>query len=152
VAVVCAGCKSILDIPRTLEVLETQGVPVVGYGTSAFPAFFARDSGCPVEHRCDSAAQVAAVIRAQRALRLPGGLLVANPVPRAHALPEAEIEAAIARAVAEAAARGIGGKAATPFLLQRLVEITGGRSLAANIALIHSNARVAADIAVALAA
>ncbi len=151
VAVVCSGCKSILDIGRTLEVLETQGVPVLGYRTDRFPAFFARDSGCAVEHRCDTPEAVAAVIRAQRALGMPGGVLVANPVPAEHALPEAEIEAVIARAVAEAETAGIGGKAATPFLLRRIVELTGGRSLDANIALVRHNARLAAAIAVALA-
>ncbi len=152
VAVVCAGAKSILDIPKTLEVLETQGVPVIGYGTDEFPAFFARSSGCRLDHRCDTPEQLAAVIAAQRRLGLPGGLLIANPLPEGVALPEAEIEATIARAVAEAAGRGIGGKALTPFLLARLVELTGGRSLAANMALIRNNAAVAARIAMALAA
>ena len=151
VAVVCAGCKSILDIPKTLEVLETQGVPVIGYRTNAFPAFFARDSGHPIEHRCDTPEAVAAVIAAHRVLGLPGGILVANPVGEADALPEAEIEAAIAAAVGEAEAAGIAGKAATPYLLRRLVEITGGRSLTANMALIRNNARLAAEVAVALA-
>lgn len=152
VAVVCAGCKSILDIPKTLEVLETQGVPVLGYGTHTFPAFYALDSGCTVEHRCDTPEQVAAVIRAQRALGLSGGMLIANPIPAEHALPAAEIDAAIARAVGEGLRRGIAGKAVTPFLLQHLVELTVGRSLAANMALIRNNARLAARIAAALAA
>jgi pseudouridine-5'-phosphate glycosidase len=151
VSVVCAGCKSILDIAKTLEVLETQGVPVIGYRTDVFPAFFARDSGMAVEHRCDTPQQIAAAIAAHRGLGLPGGLLIANPVPQADALDGAGIEAAIAEAVAEAARRGIGGKAATPFLLSYLVEHTGGRSLAANMALIRNNAALAAQIAVALA-
>jgi pseudouridine-5'-phosphate glycosidase len=151
VAVVCAGAKSILDIPKTLEVLETQGVPVVGYGTDRFPAFYARDSGERLEHRFDSPADLAALLAAHRALGLPGGILIANPVPEADALPGAEIEAIIARAVAEAAAQGVARKDVTPFLLARIVELTGGRSLAANIALILNNARLAAQIAVAFA-
>ncbi len=152
VAVVCAGCKSILDIPKTLEVLETQGVPVVGYRTQAFPAFFARDSGQVLEHRCDTPEAVAAVIAAQRALGVPGGVLIANPIDAEHALDGAEIEAAIQMAVREAEEQGIGGKAATPFLLKRVLALTGGRSLAANIALVRGNARLAARVAVALAA
>jgi pseudouridine-5'-phosphate glycosidase len=150
VAVVCAGAKSILDIPKTLEVLETQGVPVVGYGTDVFPAFFARRSTERLEHRFDSPAELAALLAVHRALDLPGGILIANPVPEADALPEEEIEAIIAAAVAEAAAKGIARKAVTPFLLARIVELTGGRSLAANIALIRNNARLAAQVAVAL--
>jgi pseudouridine-5'-phosphate glycosidase len=149
VAVVCAGAKSILDIPKTLEVLETQGVPVVGFGTDFFPAFFARASAERLEHRCDSPAELAALLAAHRALDLPGGILIANPVPDEDALPAAEIEAIIARAVAEAAAQGVAKKAVTPFLLSRIVELTGGRSLAANIALIRNNARLAARVAVA---
>ena len=151
VCVVCAGAKSILDIPKTLEVLETQGVLVVGYQTGHFPAFYASSSGERVDHRCDSAAEIAALIAAQRRLGLPGGLLVGNPIPPEHALDAAEIEATIARAVAEAAARGITRKALTPFLLGRIVELTQGGSLAANIALVRHNARLAAGIAVELA-
>jgi pseudouridine-5'-phosphate glycosidase len=152
VAVVCAGAKSILDIPKTLEVLETQGVPVVGHGTDHFPAFYARSSGERLEHRFDTPAGLAALLAAHRALDLPGGILIANPVPEADALPEDEIEAIIVRAVAEAAAQGVTRKALTPFLLGRIVELTGGRSLAANIALILNNARLAARVAVELAA
>jgi pseudouridine-5'-phosphate glycosidase len=151
VAVVCAGAKSILDIPKTLEVLETQGVPVVGYGTDFFPAFYARQSGERLEHRLDSPAELAALLAAHAALGLPGGILIGNPVPEADALPAAEIEAIIAQAVAEAAAKGIASKAVTPFLLARIVELTGGRSLAANIALIRDNVRLAARVAVELA-
>lgn len=151
VAVICAGAKSILDIGKTLEVLETQGVPVIGYQTDDFPAFYARSSGWPLEHRCETPAALARVIAAQRALGVRGGLLIANPIPAEHALPEAEIEATIARAVADAAAEGIVGKAVTPFLLGRILALSGGRSLAANIALIRNNARLAAEIAVALA-
>lgn len=151
VAVVCAGAKSILDIPKTLEVLETQGVPVIGYGTDAFPAFYARDSGERLEHRCDTPAQLAELIAAHRRIGLPGGVLIANPVPAAHALPAEHMAAIIDRAVADAGARGIAGKALTPFLLTRIVELTGGDSLAANIALIRNNAALAAAIAVELA-
>ncbi len=150
VAVVCAGAKSILDIPKTLEVLETQGVSVVGYGTDFFPAFYARSSGQRLEHRFDSPAALAALLAAHARLDLPGGILIANPVPEADALPADEIEAIIARAVAEAAAQGVAKKAVTPFLLGRIVELTGGRSLAANIALIRNNARLAARVAVEL--
>jgi pseudouridine-5'-phosphate glycosidase len=151
VAVVCAGAKSILDIPKTLEVLETQGVPVIGYGTGEFPAFYARSSGERIEHRCESPGEVAAVIAAHRRLDLPGGLLIANPIPAEHALPAAEMDALISEAVADAAARGVTRKALTPFLLSRIVELTGGRSLVANIALIRNNAALAAHVAVDLA-
>jgi len=150
VTVVCAGAKSILDIPKTLEVLETQGVPVVGYGAAEFPAFFARSSGEKLDLVCDGAAEVAEVIRAQRMLGFSAGILVANPIPEAAALPAAEIEAAIAEAVSEAEAYGIAGKGLTPYLLDRLVRATGGRTLEANGALIRNNARVAGEIAVAL--
>ena len=151
VAVVCAGAKSILDIPKTLEVLETQGVPVVGFGTDFFPAFFARSSGERLEHRFDTPAGLAALIAAHRRLDLPGGILIGNPVPEADALPAEEMDTIIRRAVAEAAAQGIAKKAVTPFLLARIVELTGGRSLATNIALIRNNARLAAHVAVELA-
>jgi len=149
VAVVCAGAKSILDLPKTLEVLETQGVPVLGFGTDAFPAFFARESGLAVD-RVDGIEALAAIVDLHR--RLGGrGVLVANPIPEADALPAAEIEARIAEAVAEAAAAGIARKDVTPFLLARIVALTGGRSLAANIALVRNNVAVGADLAVALA-
>lgn len=151
VAVVCAGAKSILDIPKTLEVLETQGVPVIGYDTDWFPAFYARSSGERLEHRCDTPGELAALIAAHRRLDLPGGILVANPIPTEHALSSGEMEAIIARAVAEAAAQGITRKALTPFLLGHIVELTGGRSLIANIALIRNNAALAARVAVELA-
>jgi pseudouridylate synthase len=152
VAVVCAGAKSILDIPKTLEVLETNGVPVLGFGTDDFPAFFARTSGHRVDHRFDTPEEIAAVILMQRRLGMPGGVLVANPIPEADALDAATIEASIASAVAEAQAAGVSRKGLTPFLLHRLNELTAGRSLAANIALVKNNARVGARIAVALAA
>ena len=151
VAVVCAGCKSILDIAKTLEFLETQGVPVIGYRTNEFPAFFARSSGHKLDHRFDDPSEVAAVIRMERKLGSRSGLLIANPIPKEHALPADEIEARIAAAVKEAEKAGISQKEVTPFLLARVNELTGGKSLTANIALIKNNAAVAAEIALALA-
>jgi len=150
VTVVCAGAKAILDLPLTLEVLETQGVPVVGYGTNEFPAFYSRSSGLPVDVRCDMPEEVAAILRARDALKLPGGILVAVPVPPEDELPASEAEDAIVRALAEAEAQGIIGKAVTPFLLARVSEITGETSLRANVALLLNNARVASAIAAAL--
>jgi pseudouridine-5'-phosphate glycosidase len=152
VAVVCAGCKSILDIAKTLEFLETQGVPVVGYRTGEFPAFYARSSGHKLDHRMDSAADLAALIRTERKLGSRSGLLIANPVPIEHALAADEIEIRIAAAVRDAQAAGVSQKDVTPYLLARVNELTGGKSLVANIALIKNNAAVAAEIAVALAA
>jgi pseudouridylate synthase len=150
VAVVCAGAKSILDIEKTLEVLETQGVAIVGYRCDEFPAFYARSSGFKIEHRCDGLHDLARMIRLQREIG-PGGLLIANPVPEDHALEERVIEERIAEAVAEAKEQGVSKKEATPFLLKRVVELTGGRSLEANIALIKNNAILAAQAAVELA-
>ncbi|WP_437720894.1 pseudouridine-5'-phosphate glycosidase [Sorangium sp. So ce861] len=149
VAVVCAGAKSILDIPKTLETLETKGVPVLGYKTGDFPAFWARQSGQRVDHRIESAKQAARVIALQFELGL-GGVLVANPIPESHALDAREIEARIEEAIQGAAAEGVSRKDLTPFLLKRIVELTGGKSLVANIALVENNAAVAAEIAVAL--
>jgi pseudouridine-5'-phosphate glycosidase len=151
VAVVSAGAKAILDLPKTLEYLETRGVPVIGYGTDWFPAFYCRSSGFRLELRCDTPDAVAALLRAQDALGLVAGTLIANPIPAAAALPAAEIEAAIAKAVAAAARDGVAGKALTPYLLARIAGFTDGRSLAANIALIENNARLGAQIAVAYA-
>jgi pseudouridine-5'-phosphate glycosidase len=150
VTVVCAGAKSILDLPKTLEVLETQGVPVIGFGTDEFPAFFSRHSGLPVDHRVDLPSELAAVIRAHEALGLRGGILVANPIPEDDALDGDEIDARIAQAVADAEAAGISRKEVTPYLLGRINELTEGRSLVANIALIKNNADLAARTAVAL--
>jgi pseudouridylate synthase len=150
VAVVCAGAKSILDIGKTLEFLETQGVAIVGYRTDEFPAFYARSSGFKLEHRCDGLRDLARVIRLQREIG-PGGLLIANPIPPDHALEEAAVEARIAEAVAEAKAQGVGNKETTPFLLKRVFELTGGQSLEANIALIRNNAMLAAQAAAELA-
>lgn len=151
VAVVCAGAKSILDIAKTLEVLETQGVPVVGWGTDVFPAFYTRDSGHGVDHRFDTAEALAEMLALQFSLGM-GGVLVANPIPKAFEMDEAAIETQITSALAEANRLGITGKNITPFMLQKVFELTGGDSLKSNIALVRNNASVAADIAVALAA
>ncbi len=151
VCVVCAGAKSLLDLPATLEVLETQGVPVVGYRTAEFPAFYTPSSGLPVTVQAGSPAGVAAILRAQTALDYAGGTLVAVPVPAEDALAADEAEAAIAEAVRRADERGLSGPAVTPFLLGQIAELTAGRSVAANRALLLNNCRVAADIAVALA-
>ena len=150
VAVVCAGAKSILDIAKTLEFLETQGVAIVGYRCDEFPAFYARSSGFKLEHRCDGLHDLARMIRLQRDIG-PGGLLIANPIPENHALEQAAIEERIAEAVADAKAHGVGKKEATPFLLERVVELTEGKSLEANIALIRNNAMLAAQAAAELA-
>lgn len=151
VAVVCAGAKSILDIPKTLEVLETKGVPVLGFGTDDFPAFWARTSGYKLDRRVEGPGEVARILSLQFGLGL-GGVLIANPVPEADALNADEIEATIQAAIADADRAGVTRKALTPYLLGRIVELTGGRSLVSNIALVENNARVAAEIAVALAA
>lgn len=151
-AVVCAGVKSILDIGKTLEFLETQRVPVIACGTDDFPAFYTRSSGFRADHRIDTAGEIARAIRLHKSLGTGTGLLIANPIPEADALDPAFIDGSIAEAVAEAARRGIARKELTPFLLARINELSGGRSLAANIALVKNNAALAARIAVALAA
>ena len=151
VLVVCAGAKAVLDLPATLEWLETHGVPVIGYGTDEFPAFYSRESGLRVEARADGAEDVAAIARAAWGLGFNCGLLVGVPCPEGAALPAAEVAGAIEEAVGEAERRGITGKAVTPFLLARVSELTGGKSRAANLALLEHNARVAAAIARALA-
>lgn len=150
VIVVCAGAKAILDLPATLEYLETHGVSVIGLGTEEFPAFYSHRSGLPVDFCCDSAYEVAAIWRAKQALGLPGGLLVTVPVPAAEEIPAAEIEPVIQQAVAEAAQQGLRSAQVTPFLLSRVAQLTGERSLRANLALLKNNARAAAQIAVAL--
>ena len=150
VAVVCAGAKAILDIPKTLEVLETKGVPVLGYRTDNFPAFWARSSGHPVDRRYDTPEAIAAVVETQFALGL-GGVLIANPIPESHALSASEIETWIDAALRGAEQEGIARNKVTPFLLQRIFELTQGGSLVANIALVENNASVAAEIAIALA-
>ena len=150
VAVVCAGVKSILDIGLTLEYLETHGVPVVSVGQDAFPAFFTRDSGFKADFRLDSATEQAAFIQAKWALGLQGGVVVSNPVPESFAMPKEEIDRITEQALGEAAAQGVTGKKVTPFLLARIKELTEGRSLATNIALVKHNAQVGAALAVAL--
>lgn len=151
VTVVAAGAKAILDLPKTLEVLETQGVPVISYGQDDFPAFWSRSSGLRAPLRMDRAADIAAAHRMRALLGLPGGQLVANPIPAEAEIPRDQITPHIQAALAEAEAQGIAAKAVTPFLLQRIFELTKGRSLAANIALVRSNARLGAAIAAALA-
>jgi pseudouridine-5'-phosphate glycosidase len=150
VAVVCAGVKSILDIGLTLEYLETHGVPVVSVGQAAFPAFFTRDSGFKADFQLDTPEEQARFIRTKWQLGLEGGVVVSNPVPEASSMKNDEIGAIIAQALAEAAQQGVKGKLVTPFLLARIKELTGGRSLATNIALVKHNALVGAKLAVAL--
>jgi len=144
---VCAGAKAILDLPRTLEVLESHGVPVIGYQTDEFPAFYSRRSGLPVDARANTPDAVARIATAQTALNLPSALLVCAPVPEEDELLQATAQRAIEEAIEEAEARGIGGKALTPFLLAHIVELTGGKARRANEALLLNNARVAARIA-----
>jgi pseudouridine-5'-phosphate glycosidase len=150
VAVVCAGVKSVLDIGRTLQYLETRGVAVVGYRSDRLPAFYTPDSEFPVDYRAETAADIAAILNTKRALGLSGGTVIANPIPAEHALDEDEIDAVIAEAITEMNTRGITGSETTPFLLARIAERTGGRSLAANIELVVNNARLAAQVAGAL--
>ena len=150
VAVVCSGAKAILDLPATLEWLETAGVPVVGYCTDELPAFYSRRSGLRVDTRVDIPQEAAAIIRAARRLGLPGGILVVVPVPEADELPAERVEPQIIAALAEARAQRIDGNAVTPFLLKWLAQETGGASLKANVALLKNNAAVAAQIAAAL--
>jgi pseudouridylate synthase len=150
VAVVCAGAKSILDLGLTLEYLETHGVPVLSVGQENFAAFFTPDSGLKADFRMDGVDEQARFIRAKWALGLSGGVVVSNPVPAAQAMPREEIDAITAQALAEADAQGIAGKAITPFLLARIKALTGGRSLATNIALVKHNAVVGARLARAL--
>lgn len=152
VTVVSSGAKSILDLPATREVLETEGVTVVGYGVDELPAFFARSSGLPVDVRLDTPAAIASLIAARRWLGLNSGTLVTVPAPDEACMDPEEAEAAAAQAAREADEAGIHGKASTPWLLQRVVELTGGRSMSANAALLQNNGRVAAEIAVALSA
>lgn len=149
--VVCAGAKAILDLPATREALETAGVLVVGYGTDELPAFYSRESGLPVDVRADSADEVAALWQAHRRLEAPGAVLLCVPPPAEAALPAPEVEGAIRDALRLADERGIRGKEVTPFLLSAVAEKTGGRSLETNVALLRNNARVAAQVAAALA-
>ena len=150
VTVVAAGAKAILDLPKTLEVLETQGVPVIAYGQDDFPAFWSRSSGLPAPLRLDDPRKIAEAHAMRARLGVPGGQLVANPIPEADEIAPDRLAPIIAQAQDEADANNIHGKAVTPFLLQRLYELTGGRSLEANIALVRNNARLAAQIAIEL--
>ena len=151
VAVVCSGAKIILDLPRTLEMLESLAVPMIGYGCDTFPAFYARDSGLPVP-RLDDLAELAAVVRAQASLGWPAGMVVANPPPEALALPTAQLESWIAAAFADARAQGVAGKESTPFLLAALARLSSGRTVMLNEALVLDNARLAARLAKACCA
>lgn len=147
VTVVCAGAKAILDLPLTMEYLETMGVPVLGYQTEELPAFFTRKSGLKVDYRMDSAEEIARVIQVKRRTHLHGGVLVTNPIPEEHALDETKMNQAIQTALDEADHLGIHGKETTPFLLKKVVELTGGESLESNIALVLNNAKLGAEIA-----
>ena len=151
VMVVCAGAKSILDLGLTLEYLETKGVPVIGYGTGELPAFYTRKSGFSVDYRVDSPEELAEMFRAQRGLEFKGGMLVTNPIPEEYSMDKEVIDKAIDQALAECKAQGVHGKETTPFLLARVVELTGGDSLESNIQLVLNNARLAARTACALA-
>lgn len=150
VTVIAAGAKAILDLPKTLEVLETLGVPVIAYGQDQFPAFWSRDSGLKAPLRMDSARQIALAHRMRADLGIAGGQLIANPIPEAAEIPRAQINPVIEAALAEASRQGISAKAVTPFLLDRIFHATKGRSLESNIALVLSNARLGAAIARAL--
>jgi pseudouridine-5'-phosphate glycosidase len=151
VALVTAGAKAILDLPLTLERLETDGVPVIGFGTGEFPAFYSRSSGLKVPMRAETPEEVAAIMRSKWDLGLRGAIVVANPIPVTDEIPASEIQPVIAAALAEADRLGIRGKDVTPFLLAEIVKATKGRSLQANIALVKNNAKVAAEIAAAFA-
>ena len=150
VMVVCAGAKAILDLGLTLEYLETKGVPVIGYGTDELPAFYTRESGLGVDARADAPEELAAMFVAQRGMGLKTGMLVANPIPAKYAMDKATIDAAIDQAMRELREQGVHGKETTPFLLARVVELTGGDSLESNIQLVLNNARLASRTAAAL--
>ncbi len=150
VVVVCAGAKAILDLPATLEWLETHGVPVIGYGTDEFPAFYSRESGLPLAARADTAAEAALIVKTMWDLDLHSGALLCVPCPAAAARPAAEMSTAIEQALRDADAAGVRGNAVTPYLLARMAALTEGHSLTANLALLENNARVAAELAVAL--
>ena len=150
VAVVCAGAKSILDIGLTLEYLETQGVPVVGYGTDELPAFYTSKSGFPIDYRVDTPREMAEALKAKWDLGLNGGVVIANPIPAEYEMDPAVIDRAIAEAVRESEVLGIKGKASTPFLLAKVKDLTDGASLDSNIQLVYNNAVVGAQVAVEL--
>ena len=149
VAVISAGSKSILDLPLTLEYLETLGVPILGYKTDELPAFYTRESGLMVDYRVDTPEEASAILHAKWDIGLSGGVMITNPIPKEYALDKDFIDAAIEQALADAAAQHIEGKSVTPFLLGRVKELTGGKSLTANIELVRHNAEVAAQIAIA---
>lgn len=151
VAVVCAGAKALLDLSKTLEVLETRGVPVIGYGTSEFPAFWSASSGLPVPLRFDTPQDIAAFLHVKREMALASGTLIANPIAQADEIPAPQMRGYIETAVEEARSRSIRGKAVTPWLLDRILHLTGGKSLTANVALVKNNARLASRIARAYA-
>lgn len=150
VAVVCAGAKAVLDLAKTVERLETLGVPVFGYRTDQFPAFYRRESGLPVDRRFDSVEDLARAVRAHFDLGLGTGVVVANPIPPEDEMPREQYETTLARVLEEARARGVSGRAVTPFLLDRMRELTGGESVDVNLALLRNNARVAAALASAM--
>ena len=147
VTVICAGAKAILDLPKTLEVLETKGVPVLGFGTEELPAFYTRTSGLKVDYRVDSAAEAAAIVKAKREFGLAGGVLITNPIPEEYSMDPVAINKVIDRALEEMDALKIKGKECTPFLLAKVAEITGNSSLEANIRLVYNNAAVGSEIA-----
>ena len=147
VTVICAGAKAILDLPKTLEVLETKGVPVLGYQTKELPAFYTRTSGLKVDYEIKDAADAARIIKAKRDLELDGGILITNPIPEQYSMDRKEIDKVIDEAINEMNEKHIHGKDATPFLLAKIAAITGNRSLDANIQLVYNNAAVGADIA-----
>lgn len=147
VAVVCAGAKALLDLPKTLEALETRGVPVIGYGTAQFPAFWSRSSGLAVPLRFDTPEEIGGFLRVKRELGIESGTLIANPIPQSDEIPAHEMRGYIETAVEEASRANVTGKAVTPWLLDRILQLTGGRSLTANVALVKNNARLAARIA-----
>ena len=147
VAVVCAGAKAILDLPKTVEMLETLGGPVLGLGTDDFPAFYRRSSGLRVDHRCDDLESLARAVRAHFTLALGTGVVVANPIPDEFELPKPEYDAALTAALADAGRAGVHGREVTPFLLERMRSLTEGRSVFSNRALLEHNARVAARLA-----
>jgi len=150
VCVVCAGAKSILDLALTREYLETAGVPVIGYQSDDLPCFYTRSSGLSVDYRIDSCAQIAAVLKTKKDLGLKGGVIIGNPIPAEYELEPDMIDGCIQQALDEAKAAGVSGKALTPFLLARIHDISGGKSVVANKALVYHNASVAAEIAVEL--
>ena len=147
VTVICAGAKAILDLPKTLEVLETKGVPVLGFQTSELPAFYTRTSGLKVDYAIRDYEDGARIVRAKHEMGLSGGILITNPIPEKYSIPAEQINAVIEKAIAEMDERGIKGKECTPFLLAKIAEITGGESLASNIQLVYNNAAVGTEIA-----